>query len=215
VSAVPGRWSYQLTAATVAAVSLLLSGCSEAVPSIGPPAPTTDGATSAGEPSAAATSAPTSSSAVPLSAEDQALAEATEAVKALYAAMDRINADPNLDADPELREVTSGDAYMGQMRMAVQMKARGLTQIGSARVVDATPISVDLTTDTTVNPPKFPIVVIDACLDVGDVNVVDVEGGSVVPADRLDQTTARLDVVHFDFGWRVHQVASSGEPCAP
>lgn len=200
------RPAHRLTAAAgIAAFALLISSCGGQDDPVAQPAPSS---------AAPTTSAPTSASVVPVSAEDQAVAEATEAVEALYAAVDRINADPNSDPDPELREVSSGDAYLGQIRMAVQMKARGLTQIGNARVVDATPFSIDLMTDTAANPPKFPTVVIDACLDVSDVNVVDAEGQSVVPAERLDQTTARLDVVQFDFGWRVHQIASSGEPCA-
>jgi len=199
------RPARRLTAAAgIAALALLVSSCGGSDDPVAQPTPSS---------AAPTTSAPTSSSVVPVSAEDQAVTEATEAVSQFYAAIDRINADRNSDPDT-LHDVTTGDAYLAQVRQAVQMKARGLTQIGNGRVVDATPFSIDLTTDAGANPPKFPTVVMDACLDVGDVNVVDAEGKSVVPATRLAQTTARLNVVHFDFGWRVDKIASSGEPCA-
>ena len=203
------RSSRRLTLAAGAMLSLLLCSCSG---QDDPVAEQTPSATTSAAPSAAATSAPTTSSAVPLNAEDQAVLEATEAVREFRATVDRINADPNSDADT-LHDVTTGDAYLEQVRMAVQSKARGLIQTGSVRVVDATPVSIDLTTDTAIKPPKFPTVVLDTCIDVSGTQVVDAEGKSAVVATRQDQVSERLHVVHFDFGWRVHQIESKGEPC--
>lgn len=198
------RPARRLTAAAgIAALALLISSCSSQDDPVAEPAPSS---------AAPTTSAPTTSSVVPVSAEDQAVAEATEAVSEFYAAVDRINMDRNSDPDT-LHDVTTDDAYLVQVRAAVQMKARGLTQIGNARVVDATPFSIDLTTDATTNPPKYPTVIMDTCLDVSDVNVVDAEGKSAVSPTRPAQTTARLDLAHFDFGWRVTKIASTGEPC--
>ena len=199
------RPARRLTAAAgIAALALLISSCG------GQDDPVTQPTQSSAAPSS---SAPTSSSVVPVSAEDQAVTEATTAIGAFYATIDRVNSDRNSDT-AALQEVSTSDAYLAQERAAVRLKARGLTQIGASRVVDVSPFSIDLTTDAAANSPKFPTVVMDTCLDVSDVNVVDAKGKSVVPADRLAQTTARLDVVHFDFGWRVTKIASAGEPCA-
>lgn len=198
------RPARRLTAAAgIAALTLLISSCSGQDDPVAQPTPSSVAPT---------TSAPASSSVVPVSAEDQAVSEATEAVNAFYAAIDRLNIDSNSDT-ATLQEVSTGEAYLVQERSAVQMKARGLTQIGNSRVIDATPFSIDLTTDAAASPPKFPTVVMDTCLDVSGVNVVDAEGKSVVPSTRPAQTTARLELVRFDFGWRVTQIASSGEPC--
>ena len=73
-------------------------------------------------------------------------------------------------------------------------------------------VSIDL---NNAPPSQYPTVVLDSCLDVSATDVEDTDGQSVVPADRLDRTAARLNVVHHDFGWRVHNIASAGEPCAP
>jgi len=199
------RPARRLTAAAgIAALALLVSSCGGSDDPVAQPTPSS---------AAPSSSAPTSASVVPVSAEDQAVTDATAAISAFYAATDRVNSDRNSDT-AVLQEVSTGDAYLAQERAAVSWKARGLTQIGDSRVVDASPFSIDLTTDASANPPKFPTVVMDTCLDVSGVNVVDAEGKSVVPATRLAQTTARLDLVHFDFGWRVTKIASSGEPCA-
>jgi hypothetical protein len=201
----------------LAALALLLSSCTEPGPALGPLLPDPSSSTSAGVPAAptvgsgtsTAAAAPTSAE-LP-SAEKQALAEATEAVTDYYVAVDRINSDPSADPDT-LQNVATGDAYLASVRAAVSRKGRGLVQTGSARVVDVNTVSIDL---TNAPPSRYPTVVLDACLDVSATDVEDTDGQSVVRADRLDRTAARLDVVHHDFGWRVHNISSSGEPCAP
>ncbi|MFQ1004383.1 hypothetical protein [Modestobacter sp. SSW1-42] len=199
------------------AAAVVLGGCSEPGPALGPLPPDPSSSASADAPatpstgtsSSTAVAAPTSAE-LP-SAEKQALAEASEAVTDYYAAVDRINGDPSGDPDA-LQDVATGDAYLASVRAAARIKGRGLVQTGSARVVDVHLISVDL---THAPPGRYPTVVLDTCLDVSATDVEDTDGQSVVPADRLDRTAARLNVVHHDFGWRVHTIESSGEPCAP
>jgi hypothetical protein len=72
-------------------------------------------------------------------------------------------------------------------------------------------VSIDL---TEAPPSRYPTVVLDTCLDVSATDIEDAHGDSAVPADRLERTAARMDVVHHGFGWRVHDIASAGEPCA-
>ena len=199
------RPAHRLTAAAgIAALALLVSSCT------GQDDPVAEPTTSSAAPTTSA--APTSSSVVPVSAEDQAVAEATELVTAYYAEIDRVNIDPNADANT-LREVTANEAFDLQLRTALQTKARGLTQIGNVRVLDVTPFSIDLSSDATAQPPKYPTIVMDTCIDVSGVNVVDAEGKSVVAPTRPSQSAARVDVVQFDFGWRVNKIQSAGQPC--
>lgn len=200
----------------LAALSLLLSSCTEPGPALGP-LPASSASTSADVPatpttgSGASTAAAAPTSAELPSAEKQALAEATGAVTDYYAALDRINSDPSAEPDT-LHEVATGDAYLSSVRMVIGHKGRRLVQTGNSQVVDVNTVSIDL---TNAPPGRYPTVVVDACLDVSAVDVEDTDGKSVVRADRLDQTTARLDVVHYDFGWRVNKEKSAGEPCAP
>ena len=198
------RPARRLTAAAgIAALALLVSSCTGQDDPVAEPTPSS---------AAPTTSAPTSSSVVPVSAEDQAVAEATDLVRAYYAEIDRVNIDPNADANT-LRDVTANEAFDLQLRTALQTKARGLTQIGNVRVLEVTPFSIDLSSDATAQPPKYPTIVMDTCIDVSEVNVVDAEGKSVVASTRPPQSAARVDVVQFDFGWRVNKIQSAGQPC--
>lgn len=198
------RPARRLTAAAgIAALTLLISSCSGQDDPVAEPTPSS---------AAPTTSAPTSSSVVPASAEDQAVAEATDLVRAYYAEIDRVNLDPNADANT-LRDVAANEAFDLQLRTALQTKARGLTQIGNVRVLEVTPFSIDLSSDSTTTPPKYPTIVMDTCIDVSGVNVVDAEGKSVVASTRPPQSAARIDVVQFDFGWRVNAIQSAGQPC--
>lgn len=193
------------TAAGIAALALLISSCGSQDDPVAEPAPSST--------AAATTSAPATASVVPVSAEDQAVADATAVVNQYYALLDQISADPNADANV-LRDVANGDALQNAIRDAVRMKALGRVQIGNVQVLEAEPFSIDLTSDATTNPRKYETVVIDTCVDVGGVNVVDAEGKSVVLATRLPQSADRLDVVHYDFGWRINEVEYAGQPCA-
>lgn len=198
------RPARRLTAAAgIAALALLISSCGSQDDPVAQPTPSSTAPT---------TSAPASSSVVPVSAEDQAVAEATDLVKAYYAEIDRVNIDPNADANT-LRDVTANEAFDLQLRTALQTKARGLTQIGNVRVLEVTPFSIDLSSDATAQPPKYPTIVMDTCIDVSGVDVVDAEGKSVVASTRPPQSAARVDVVQFDFGWRVNKIQSAGQPC--
>jgi len=196
--------AHRLTAAAgIAALALLISSCG------GPDDPVAQPTPSSAAPSS---SAPTSASVVPVSAEDQAVADASDLVVKYYAAIDRVNLDPNTDANT-LRDVTANEAFDLQLRTALQTKSRGLTQIGNVRVLDVKPFSIDLSSDSTTNPRKYPTIVMDTCIDVTGVNVVDAEGKSVVATTRPPQSAARIDVVQFDFGWRVNAIESAGQPC--
>jgi hypothetical protein len=192
------------TAAVLTAMILVLAGCGGADGD-----DSTAAASSTPSPSRAA---PTSASPTPPSPEDQAVADATAMVVSYYAKLDQVNADPNADLN-SLRDVAANDALTVQERIARQTKTRGRVQIGSSRVISSEAFSVDLSTDPAATPPRYPTVVIDTCVDVREVNVVDSNGQSVVLSTRLPKSADRLSVVQFDFGWRVNTVEYQGQPC--
>jgi len=199
------RPARRLTAvAGIAALALLTSSCGGQDDPVAQPTPTS---------AAPSTSAPTSSSVVPVSAEDQALADATEIVNQYYVLLDQIGEDPKADANV-LRDVATGEALQNAIRADVRSKALGRVQIGKTKVVEAEPFSIDLTSDPAAEPRKYETIVMDTCVDVTDVNVVDAEGKSVVLPTRLPQSADRFDVVRYDFGWRITTVQYAGQPCA-
>ena len=199
------RPAHRLTAAAgIAAFALLISSCSGQDDPVAEPTPSSAAPTS---------SASTSSSVVPVTAEDQALADVTEIVNQYYALLDQVSSDRNADANI-LRDVATGDALQNAIRNDVRSKAQGRVQIGNVKVLEIEPFSIDLTSDPAADPRKYETIVIDTCVDVSGVNVVDAEGKSVVLATRLPQSGDRFSVVHYDFGWRVTTVEYAGQPCA-
>lgn len=198
------RPARRLTAAAgIAALALLTSSCGGQDDPVAQPTPSF---------AAPTTSAPTSPSVVPVSAEDQALAEVTKIVNEYYALLDQIGADRSADANI-LRDVATGEALQNAIRADVRSKAQGRVQIGNVKVLEVEPFSIDLTSDPAADPRKYETIVIDTCVDVSGVNVVDAEGKSVVLATRLPQSADRFDVVHYDFGWRITNVEYAGQPC--
>lgn len=129
-----------------------------------------------------------------------------------YALLDEIGADPKPDANI-LRNVATGDALQEAIRADVRMKAQQRVQIGNVSVQKADPSSINLISDATREPRRYQTIVIDTCVDVTHVDVVDAKGHSVVLATRLPQSADRLDVVHYDFGWRVATLQYAGQPC--
>jgi len=199
------RPARRLTAvAGIAALALLTSSCGSQDDPVAQPTPTS---------AAPTTSTQTSASVVPVSAEDQAVADVTEIVNRYYALTDQIGADRGADANI-LRDVATGDALQNAIRNDVRSKAQGRVQIGNVTVLEIEPFSIDLTSDPAADPRKYETIVIDTCIDVSSVNVVDAEGKSVVLATRLPQSADRFSVVHYDFGWRITTVEYAGQPCA-
>ena len=97
-------------------------------------------------------------------------------------------------------------------------REQGLRQIGEVALASTFAQSVDLRDDS----GYYPQVVIAACLDVSNVDVVDASGASTVRADRLDRyaTTSTLRLykpgtpgVPPEGGWFVAETVLKGDPC--
>ncbi len=93
----------------------------------------------------------------------------------------------------------------------------GARQIGDVVVASLEVTSVDLE----VGPGSYPKVVLEACLDVSDVDVIDSTGKSLVTADRLDRSASTVTLHRYEpgtpgaeaGGWYVFETTAASEPC--
>lgn len=87
--------------------------------------------------------------------------------------------------------------------------------LGSAQVASLTVESVDLQPE----PGGYPTVVLQACVDVSGIDVVDGSGKSLVSPERLDRTRSRVTLYQLEAtperpaGWYITEATSRAEPC--
>lgn len=167
--------------------------------------------------SASSPSSPTASTAG--SPEDSAAAAAEVVVGDYYELTDLLLQDDTVSLN-RLDEVAVSTQLSAQKNFLKTERAAGTQQRGDTEIVETKVQSVSLDNS---NPKagRVPSVTIDVCWDVSAVDVVDVSGQSMVPADRAERGWTRLTVANYtwetdpDTGWRV----SGGEdlektPCA-
>ena len=143
----------------VAAIALLaLSSCQpDAVPIIPDPVPTSD---------------------LLFESEEEALAAAEEAYGAYLAVSNAVLADGG--AEPErLLEVAGTDLYESELEGLQSFVESGWRSVGAATVD-----TVSLQMYDPLAAQDEPVVVVYACLDVSQTDVVDAEGRSVLSGDR-------------------------------
>ncbi len=148
----------------------------------------------------------TTTSATP-SDSDLASQSATELVREYYAVRDRLRQEPNTPLG-ELKTVATSTELAAQQTLFAQERERGLQQTGDTRIGELTVQSVNLDNrDPDVG--KVPIVQVDVCWDVSDVDIQDADGTSIVSPDRPDTGWIRYTVANYDWatnpagGWRV------------
>ena len=146
----------------VAAIALLaLTSCQpDAAPIIPDPVPTTD---------------------MLFESEEEALAAAEEAYGAYLDVSNLILSEGG--ANPQrLLEVAGEDVYAVELEGIRDLQAKGWHSVGASTIEDVTLQFYDATATT-----GDPVVVVYACLNVSDVDVLDSDGNSVVSADRPDR----------------------------
>ncbi|GAA1733979.1 hypothetical protein [Microbacterium paludicola] len=157
-----GMVSRRASLGLVALLVVGLTGCT------GAPAPDPSGS-----PSPAATG---------FASEDEAFAAAEETYRAYNQATNAVQLD-----DPEsfqgVFDLTVGDYNAHQRETLSQMHAAGWTVSGETRYSRFTTESFD---------PETQSVVVTVCVDVSDVEVLDVAGNSVVSDERPDRQAARI-----------------------
>jgi hypothetical protein len=153
-------------AGCVLTLSLLgLVSCSEPDPQPGTPVSPV-----ASSPTPSRTASPTPS------AHEQNLREAERAVSRFWSVIDRLSADPDSDLT-ELTTVSRGSVAAQWARNINQDRYDRVRSTGNVVVRNAT---AKLSKQRNVFD-------VTACIDVSKVNVTDMDGKSVVPADRPDQ----------------------------
>ena len=76
-------------------------------------------------------------------------------------------------------------------------------------------VSVDLEPE----PGGYPTVVLQACIDVSGLDVVDGSGNSLVSPERVDRTRSTVTLYQLEAtserpaGWYITEATSLGEPC--
>ena len=190
------------------AVALALTGCTPDTEAS--PLPT---ATGSGSPTATSTPAPTSSkSPEPTSPADAATETAEQVVRDYYAMLDASLQTPDTFNPDDFKQVASTTALSDALLNLDYTLRNGQHQIGSTTITSVTPTSVNLSPSDGV-----PVIEFRVCWDVSDLNVVDAEGKSVVPADRAPLGVERVGVANYDSPdgpWTVDFTEwKQGEPC--
>lgn len=183
--------------ATGALVLAAMAGCTDdGGKSADPPPATSSSATSSG----AASASPTSASGI-------AVADATSKLTEYFATVDALGQDPTAALDP-LESVAISTQLSAERRLLESQHRRGERQVGETAVAELMVQSVNLDNSDPA-AGRVPTVVIDACWDVSDVDVLDKDGASIVLPDRPDTGWTRYTIANYGFdsdstgGWRV------------
>ncbi len=87
--------------------------------------------------------------------------------------------------------------------------------VGSAQVASLSVVSVDLEPE----PGGYPTVVLQTCVDVSGVDVVDGSGNSLVSPERVNRTRSTVTLYRLEAtterpaGWYITEATSRAEPC--
>lgn len=191
------RWT---TTAALCALGLALAGCTN-----GDPAPTTS--------TPPASTAPTSSSTPPShtpttpTPEEDAVAAAETVTSGYYDAMTSCLADPERTAATCFDDVATATELNNMRNALASAQQMHTTSSGSVDVISMEVVKVDLSKNVDATPPVVPEVVLRVCADVSDVEIVDKDGNSIVPADRIERGYDQVTVLNYSYPdptqWRV------------
>jgi len=162
-------------------------------------------------------STPSPSVSVPTtSPEDEAAAKAEEVLRAYYRVHTQCLADPPNALPTCFDGVAITTELTDQRNTLAIAQMMGTRSSGDVVVVSVDRESVDLTNRVTETPPTVPEVVFSVCVDVSGYNVVDKDGKSVVPADRLPRSRLEMHVANYEYPdptqWRVAYVVAAEDP---
>jgi len=174
-----------------AGAAVLLGSCTTGADPGTAPTPSNTAPLTAPSPTAEPTPEPTMLS--PEEAEERAQA----AVEAYLALFDDLDADPDTDL-AELGQVAHGRALDWATHQITARRMAGHTGVGVQVASDFTVTAVNLDADDSAEV-DYPSVELTACVDISNTDIVDEDGNSVVPADRLDRVL--VDYIVWNIGW--------------
>lgn len=158
------------------------------------------------EPSSTSPSSPTTK-ASPSSPSDAASADATDALRSYFTAVDQLRSDPAADLK-QLKSVATSAQLNAVTTLIGRSRDEGQRQTGTTAINELKVQSVNLD-NSDPKAGKVPTVVIDVCWDVTKVDVLDKSGKSIVSPDRPDTGWTRYTVANYKYaadptgGWRV------------
>lgn len=197
-----------ITALTTLSI-VLLSACSNS--SAGTPTP-------APEITSQSPSTPTPSPS-PTSTTDLAAANAEDLVHEFYRVTDVIRSDHDVPL-ARLKTVLVGSSLKAYQGLYKQERRAGERQTGRTRVAELAVHSVSLD-NSDPEAGKVPTVVVDVCIDIREVDLVDKTGASVAYPDRPETGWERHHVANYSWdedqesGWRVVTSETlEKKPCA-
>jgi len=195
-----------LAVALACAVLAVTAGCSSEHP-VGTAAPAVHVVTG--------TPTPTPSE---LSPEDQAQADAEEAVREYFRVQNEAQQDPSRSNWDNLPTVAIGSALSDLERSMVGLDEQGAHQVGDIKIewIQLAPQGVDLTDNQTVTPPDVPIVQLRVCYDVSQVDSVTGDGKSITQPGRKDRAVLQVGVTDYNYPsgpWLVEWTQQTEETC--
>ena len=199
--------------AAVVALIVSLAGCTGSDPT-----PTVTSVSSSSSVPTPSVSTPTPTS-TPTSPEDEAVAGAEEVVPAYYRAVVECLTDPADTATTCFDDVATA-TELNNMRNALASAQQMQTKTsGSIEVVSMQVVKVDLSDDVKATPPLVPEVVFRVCADASGFDIVDANGKSIVPPDRIEHGYDQVTLLNYSYPdptkWRVGLVdyAQEEAPC--
>jgi len=197
-----------LAVASACAVLAVTAGCTSTKHPVGTAAPAVHVVTG--------TPAPTPSE---LSPEDQAQADAEEAVREYFRVSNETRHDPEKFLDWQEVETVATDTALSDLEQSlVSLWQQGAHQVGDLKVewIQLAPDGVDLTDNQTITPPDVPNVQFRVCYDVSQVDSVTSDGKSVTQPGRKDRAVFQIGVTNYQYPsgpWLVGWVQQTEETC--
>jgi hypothetical protein len=169
------------------------------------------------QPSAAAPSIAPSAAPVVQTPEDLAIAEAKERYAEFLRVDDQVGQGGYRSSAPYDAVTVSPERDLQERAFRIIRQRPGATQRGSVEIVSLGATSVALTA----SPGDYPKIVLQACLDVSGVDVVDGTGKSLVVPERVDRPKSVVTMYQYEVGtkgaelggWYVYEDAATGESC--
>ncbi len=149
--------------------------------------------------------------------QDVAAAEATARYREYLQVGDEIGQNGYTSSAPYDAVTVDPERTNAELAFRAFAGNEGARQVGAVALASLEVTSVDLE----VGPGSYPKVVLQACLDVSGVDIIDSTGKSLVTADRLDRSASTVTLHRYEpgtagaeaGGWYVFETITAGEPC--
>jgi hypothetical protein len=201
------RYPYAATVALIAALAVMIAGCSSSSgkpkgASSSPPSATLSSSlnTSPTSPAAAATSPSANPS-------DAATEEATAFVPTYLAMIDKLYSDPTVSIN-DIYEVAVAPESTTEAVAIAQFRGASDRQAGAQKLIQVSDPLVTLSgLGGTSSTATYPTVQLTACVDVSAITATDAVGKSLVPPSRPNYLLDSLTIVNIKYpssdSWRV------------